>query len=106
MVQANSGMYRVQDTYLEACHKFQRQDSKLSSEWESFDMNLWPKTSQDEPDNPANPGENSEEGSGPKDQDSTGRVNQFPLVGQDIFMEEASLDLDNESEWSLDLPPS
>lgn len=38
MVQANSGMYRVQDSYLEACQRLQKQDSKLSSEWESFDF--------------------------------------------------------------------
>ena len=37
MVQANSGMYRVQDSYLEACQKLQKQDSRMSSEWESFD---------------------------------------------------------------------
>ena len=37
MVQANSGMYRVQDSYLEACQqRMQKQDSRVS-EWESFD---------------------------------------------------------------------
>ena len=41
MVQANSGMYRVHDTYFEACkQKLQKQDSKVSSEWESLDMAL------------------------------------------------------------------
>ncbi len=28
MVQANSGMYRVQDSYLEACQRMQKQDSR------------------------------------------------------------------------------
>ena len=36
MVQANSGMYRVNDSYLEACQQLQKQDSK-ASEWESFE---------------------------------------------------------------------
>ena len=37
MFQANSGMYRIQDSYLEACQeRIQKQDSKFS-EWESFD---------------------------------------------------------------------
>ena len=36
-VQANSGMYRVQDSYLEACQRLQRQESRVS-EWESFDF--------------------------------------------------------------------
>ena len=37
MFQANSGMYRVHDSYLEACQeRLQKQDSKFS-EWESFD---------------------------------------------------------------------
>jgi hypothetical protein len=37
MFQANSGMYRIHDSYLEACQeRIQHQDSKLS-EWESFD---------------------------------------------------------------------
>ena len=40
MVQANSGMYRVQESYLEACQRLQKQDSKVS-EWESFDYNFW-----------------------------------------------------------------
>ena len=37
MFQANSGMYRIHDSYLEACQeRLQKQDSKFS-EWESFD---------------------------------------------------------------------
>ncbi|XP_071749339.1 uncharacterized protein rsh isoform X3 [Lepeophtheirus salmonis] len=36
MVQANSGKYRIQDSYFEACQKFQKQDSH-TSEWESMD---------------------------------------------------------------------
>jgi hypothetical protein len=37
MFQANSGMYRVQDSYLAACQqRLQQQDSRVS-EWESFD---------------------------------------------------------------------
>ena len=41
MFQANSGMYRIQDSYLEACQqKMSRQDSKFSSEWGSFDNGL------------------------------------------------------------------
>ena len=40
MFQANSGMYRIHDSYLEACQeKIQKQDSKFS-EWESFDYTL------------------------------------------------------------------
>ncbi|QQP31400.1 Putative LOC100880942, partial [Caligus rogercresseyi] len=38
MVQANSGKYRIQESYFEACQKFQRQESH-GSEWESFDYN-------------------------------------------------------------------
>ena len=94
MVQANSGMYRVHDTYFEACkQKLQKQDSKMSSEWESFDMaNLWPRNSQDS----SNPGSESE-----KQNLAT------PIVGQDIFFEESTGSFDNsdnESEWSLDIP--
>ena len=38
MVQANSGMYRVHDSYLEEMQRLQKQDSKNTpSEWESFD---------------------------------------------------------------------
>ena len=42
MVQANSGMYRVHDTYFEACkQKLQKQDSKVSSsEWGSLEAAL------------------------------------------------------------------
>nr|CAD7402073.1 unnamed protein product [Timema poppensis] len=40
MFQANSGMYRIQDSYLEACQqRLQKQDSRFS-EWESFDYGL------------------------------------------------------------------
>ncbi|XP_047099238.1 uncharacterized protein LOC124716739 [Schistocerca piceifrons] len=41
MFQANSGMYRIQDSYLEACQQrlLQKQDSRFS-EWESFDYGL------------------------------------------------------------------
>ena len=98
MVQANSGMYRVQDTYFEECkQKLQRQDSKVSSEWDSFDMALWQKMSQ-------------ESGSGtPPGVDSIpepllGGAAAYPLVGQDVFVEETSIEMDEESEWSLDIP--
>ncbi|KAL1138352.1 hypothetical protein AAG570_008416, partial [Ranatra chinensis] len=40
MFQANSGMYRIQDSYLEACQKrLQKQDSRFS-EWDSFDYGI------------------------------------------------------------------
>ncbi|XP_039293776.1 uncharacterized protein LOC111044358 [Nilaparvata lugens] len=40
MFQANSGMYRIQDSYLEACQKrLQKQDSRFS-EFESFDYGI------------------------------------------------------------------
>nr|XP_018897162.1 PREDICTED: uncharacterized protein LOC109030581 [Bemisia tabaci] len=40
MFQANSGMYRIQDDYLEVCQRrLQKQDSKFS-EWESFDYGI------------------------------------------------------------------
>jgi hypothetical protein len=40
MFQANSGMYRVQDSYLAACQqRLQQQDSRIS-EWESFDYGM------------------------------------------------------------------
>lgn len=40
MYQANSGMYRIQDSYIEACQqKLQKQDSRYS-EWESFDCGI------------------------------------------------------------------
>lgn len=38
MVQANSGMYRVQDSYLDACKRFQRQESSATPEWAQYDM--------------------------------------------------------------------
>ena len=37
MFQANSGMYRIQDSYLEAC---QQRLQKQESEWDSFDYGL------------------------------------------------------------------
>ena len=41
MFQANSGMYRIQESYIEACHEgIRKQDTQLS-EWESFDYTLW-----------------------------------------------------------------
>ena len=44
LVQANSGMYREHEMYFEACkEKLLKQDSRFSSEWESFDMALFPK---------------------------------------------------------------
>lgn len=40
MYQANSGMYRIQDSYIEACQqRIKKQDSRYS-EWESFDYGL------------------------------------------------------------------
>ena len=40
MFQANSGMYRINDSYLEACQqRLTKQDSKIS-DWESFDYGL------------------------------------------------------------------
>ncbi len=101
MVQANSGMYRVQDSYLEACQKFQRQDSKASSEWESFDMALWQKApgkSQDLPGEAGTPGSE-----GPGGGANISKAALAALVGQDVFVEE-STDMDNESEWSIDIP--
>lgn len=39
--QANSGMYRIQDSYLEACQeRLQKQDSRYSEFGESFDCGL------------------------------------------------------------------
>lgn len=41
MIQANSGMYRIQDSYIEACQeKIQKQDSRYSEWGESFDCGL------------------------------------------------------------------
>uniref|UniRef100_A0AAG5CUG0 Rap-GAP domain-containing protein n=1 Tax=Anopheles atroparvus TaxID=41427 RepID=A0AAG5CUG0_ANOAO len=41
MYQANSGMYRIQDSYLEACQqRLQKQDSRYSEWGESFDCGL------------------------------------------------------------------
>lgn len=42
MYQANSGMYRIQDSYLEACQQrlLQKQDSRYSEWGESFDCGL------------------------------------------------------------------
>ena len=105
MVQANSGMYRVHDTYFEECkQKLQRQDSKVSSEWDSFDMALWQKLSQDgDAAAPAGSTGNLHPGSGFNEPGT-----QVPIVGQDVFFEEsasiASKDIDEESEWSIDIP--
>lgn len=39
--QANSGMYRIQDSYMEACkQRLQKQDSRYSEWGESFDCGL------------------------------------------------------------------
>lgn len=94
MVQANSGMYRVHDTYFEECkQKLQKQDSKVSSEWDSFDMALWQKGGGggDEDDLPAT---------------ASGSAASTAVFGQDVFLEESSIDMDEESEWSLDIPNS
>jgi hypothetical protein len=41
LFQANSGMYRIQDSYLEACQeRLQKQDSRYSEWGESFDCGL------------------------------------------------------------------
>lgn len=41
MFQANSGMYRIQDSYIEACQqRLQKQDSRYSEWGESFDCGL------------------------------------------------------------------
>lgn len=41
MYQANSGMYRIQDSYIEACQqRIQKQDSRYSEWGESFDCGL------------------------------------------------------------------
>ena len=101
MVQANSGMYRVHDTYFEACkQKLQKQDSKVSSEWESLDMALWPKESQGSSGNGNESAENPDD-----DQDNAEEIGKkmAEIVSQDIFIEEGSIDLDDESEWSLDI---
>ena len=46
MIQANSGIYRVEDSYLDACKRFQRQESCQESraDWKTYDMDmdLWP----------------------------------------------------------------
>lgn len=82
MVQADSGMYRVQDHYFEACRQgLQKQDSRVSSDWDSLDATLWPRLSQEEVNNPG-----------------------AEMVSEDCFVEEPSFD--NESEWSLDIPES
>ena len=107
MVQANSGMYRVHDTYFEECkQKLERQDSKVSSEWDSFDMALCQKLSQDgdvmAP--PTGSAGNLHPGSAGLIDPGT----QAPIVGHDIFVEEtasiASKHIDEESEWSIDIP--
>ena len=41
MVQANSGIYRVEDSYLDACKRFQRQESSDSKgAWTTYEMEL------------------------------------------------------------------
>ena len=40
MFQANSGMYRIQESYIEACHEGIRKQDTQFSEWESFDCTL------------------------------------------------------------------
>ena len=40
MVQANSGIYRVEDSYLDACKRFQRQESCGKGEWKTCDMEM------------------------------------------------------------------
>ena len=41
MVQANSGIYRVEDSYLDACKRFQRQESSGSKgEWTTYEMEM------------------------------------------------------------------
>ena len=84
MVQADSGMYRVQDHYFEACRQgLQQQNSRVSSDWDSLDATLLgPNQDQEEVNN------------------STGAE----MVSEDCFVEEPSFD--NESEWSLDIPDS
>ena len=115
MVQANSGMYRAHDNYFEECKaKLQKQDSRVSSDmWDSFDTNLWQKLGQ-EGDTPAgsagnlHPGNAGSHASG--FQPSTSEYQDRPIVGSDIFVEETlsitSKDIDEESEWSLDIPNS
>ena len=39
MVQANSGIYRVEDSYLDACKRFQRQESQ-KGEWTKYKMEI------------------------------------------------------------------
>ena len=43
MIQANSGTYRVQESYLDACKRFQQQQESTSTEWTSTetDFDLW-----------------------------------------------------------------
>ena len=84
MVQADSGMYRVQDHYFEACRQgLQQQNSRVSSDWDSLDATLCPRLGQDEQVN-----------------NSAGAE----MVSEDCFVEEPSFD--NESEWSLNIPDS
>lgn len=42
MIQANSGIYRVEDSYLDACKRFQRQESCQESraDWKTYDMDM------------------------------------------------------------------
>ena len=51
MVQANSGIYRVEDSYLDACKRFQRQESSDSKgAWTTYEMelDLWPDVKSDD----------------------------------------------------------
>ena len=41
MAQANSGIYRVEDSYLDACKRFQRQESSDSKgAWTTYEMDM------------------------------------------------------------------
>ena len=81
-------------------YKLQKQDSKvISSEWESLDMALWPKESQGSSGNGNDASENPDDD---QDNEEIGKK-MAEIVSQDIFIEEGSIDLDDESEWSLDI---
>ena len=119
MVQANSGMYRVHDTYFEACkQKLQKQDSKVSSsEWGSIEAALWQSESQDSDPSlvgavggpphgmiphglMASHGATAKMNPGEDDP----RILVSDLTSEDVFLEEGSIDIDCESEWSIDIP--
>ena len=108
MIQANSGMYRVNESYLEACQKFQSSDSKVANEWESFDMALWPRgagtsAAGSNPLEAYNCLKKSASKSENFDQQDDAKTTVYGLPAGDIMFEEDSLQLDNESEWSLDI---